>query len=171
MQGFAVTLVEYRGYGRSKGPQPTEAGLYADATAALDDLSARGVAANRVVLWGISLGTGVATEMALRGRGSALVLVAPYTSIPDMARRTAPYLPVRLLVGDRFDNLSKGPSLRLPTVVVHGTADEVVPFTMGERIAGAIPGSRFQRVEGAHHMDCFLTDKGLTAKVASLLGT
>jgi uncharacterized protein len=155
-RGFAVTLVEYRGYGRSRGSAPTEAGLYADATTVLDDLAARGVGAERVVLWGASLGTGVAVEMARRGRGAALVLVAPFTSIVDMATRIVPFFPVRWLVSDHFDNLAKAPALRLPTVVVHGTDDEVIPFAMGERVAAAIPGSHFVRVAGGHHMDCFL---------------
>jgi fermentation-respiration switch protein FrsA (DUF1100 family) len=166
-RGFAVVLAEYRGYGRSKGPSPSEDGLYADATAVLDDLAARGVGADRVVLWGASLGTGVAVEMARRGRGAALVLVSPYTSIVDMAARMTPFLPVGLLVGDRFDNAAKAPSLTLPAVVVHGMDDEVVPFAMGERIAVAIHGSRFERVARGHHMDCFLVDDGLLSRVTA----
>jgi fermentation-respiration switch protein FrsA (DUF1100 family) len=168
--GLGVTLVEYRGYGRSSGAgSPTEDGLYADATEVLDDLAARGIGPSRVVLWGASLGTGVATEMARRGRGAALVLVAPYTSIPDMAARVAPWLPVRLLVGDKFDNLAKAPSLTVPAVVVHGTDDEVIPFRMGERIAATLPGARFERVAGGHHMECFLADPGLLARVVQAL--
>ncbi len=169
-QGFAVTLVEYRGYGRSRGVAPSEEGLYADATAVLDDLAARGVGADRVVLWGASLGTGVAVEMARRGRGSALVLVAPFTSITDMAARFAPIFPVRWVVPDHFDSLAKAPELRIPTTVVHGTDDEVVPFAMGERIAKAVPGSRFVPVEGAHHMDCFLVPARVLERVTAGLG-
>jgi hypothetical protein len=169
--GFAVSLVEYRGYGRSKGPAPTEAGIYADASAVLDDLAARGVGRDRVVLWGASLGTGVAIEMARRGRGAALVLLTPYTSIVDMAARMTPFLPVSALVGDRFDNLAKAPLLDVPTFVAHGTADEVVPFAMGERVAGAIHGARFERIAEAHHGDCFLVDRKLMARVVKFLGT
>ena len=170
--GFAITLVEYRGYGRSRGVgAPDERGLYADASAVLDDLSARGVDAANIVLWGMSLGTGVAVEMARRGRGAALVLVAPFTSIPDAAARIAPILPVRLLIGDRFDNLAKAPGLNIPTVVVHGTADEVTPFAMGERLAAAIKGSHFERVQGAHHNDCFENNDGLLERVCALVGT
>jgi fermentation-respiration switch protein FrsA (DUF1100 family) len=165
--GFAVTLVEYRGYGRSSAAGPSEKGLCADATAVLDDLAARGIGKDRVVLWGASLGTGVAVEMATRGRGAALVLVSPYTSIPDMAARTAPFLPVRWLVGDRFDSLAKVPSLHLPAVVVHGLDDEVIPFAMGERIARALHGSHFERIPGGHHMDCFLVDPDLFARVTA----
>jgi pimeloyl-ACP methyl ester carboxylesterase len=168
-QGLSVVLVEYRGYGRSRGAPPSEDGLYTDAETVLDDLARRGIGPERVVLWGASLGTGVAVEMARRGRGGALVLVAPYTSILDMAARTAPLLPVRLLVPDRFESLSKAPLLHLPTVVVHGTEDEVVPFAMGERMAGAIAGSRFERIAGGHHMDCFLVDAALFARVAKEL--
>ena len=169
-QGFAVTLVEYRGYGRSRGAgDASERGLYADASAVLDDLSARGIDASSIVLWGMSLGTGVAVEMATRGRGAALVLVAPFTSIPDAAARIAPILPVGLLIGDRFDNLAKAPRLKIPTVVVHGTADEVTPFAMGERLAAAIRGSHFERVEGAHHTDCFVKSVGLLERVCALI--
>jgi fermentation-respiration switch protein FrsA (DUF1100 family) len=167
--GFSVVLAEYRGYGRSRGAPPTEDGLYADAAAVLDDLAARGTGPERVVLWGVSLGTGVAAEMARRGRGGALVLVAPYTSIPDMARRVAPFLPVGVLVGDRFDTLSKAPGLSLPAVVVHGTDDEVIPFAMGERVAAAIRGSRFERIPGGHHMDCFDVDDALLGRVTTVL--
>ena len=166
--GFAVTLVEYRGYGRSRGVgAPSECGLYDDATAVLDDLSVRGVDASRIVLWGMSLGTGVAVEMARRGRGAALVLVAPYTSVPDVAARIAPILPVGLLIGDRFDNLAKAPLLNIPTVIVHGTADAVIPFAMGLRLAGAIKGSHFERAERAHHTDCFADGDGLLDRVCA----
>jgi pimeloyl-ACP methyl ester carboxylesterase len=171
--GFAVTLVEYRGYGRStrsSDAKPTEAGLYADADAALADLAARGIGADRILLWGISLGTGVATEMARHGRGAALVLVAPYTSIVDMAARLAPFLPVRFLITDRFDNLAKAPSLAVPAVVVHGTDDEVIPHAMGERVAAAIPGARLELVPGGHHMNCFAVDRGLLGRVVAELG-
>jgi len=167
-RGLSVTLVEYRGYGRSRAAKgPDEAGLYADAAAVLDDLAARGIGPERVVLWGVSLGTGIATEMARRGRGGALVLVAPYTSIPDMAARIVPVLPVRWLIGDKFENLAKAPLLRIPAVVVHGAADEVIPVAMGERVATAIPGCRFERVPGGHHMDCFLVDPGLLERVCA----
>jgi fermentation-respiration switch protein FrsA (DUF1100 family) len=168
-EGFGVLLVEYRGYGRSRGPAPSESGLYADAAAVLDDLAARGFGPDRIVLWGASLGTGVAIEMARRGRGAALVLVAPYTSIPDMGARVTPFLPMRLVMGDHFDNLQKAPALNLPTVVVHGTADEVIPFAMGAGIARSIRGSRFEPVDRGHHMDCFLVEKGLLARVAAIV--
>ncbi len=151
--GFGVVLVEYRGYGLSKAGWPDEEGLYRDAEAALDALAARGVGSNRVVLSGTSLGTGVAAEMARRGRGVALVLISPYTSIPDLITDRVPLLPARWLVADRFETLAKAAEINVPTLVIHGDADEVVPFWMGERLAGAIRGASLVRVSGGHHGD------------------
>ena len=154
-RGRGVVLVEYRGYGGAGSSSPTEEGLYADAEAVLDMLASRGVGPERIVLWGTSLGTGVAAEMARRGRGGRLVLMTPYTSIPDLIADVAPFLPVSLLVADHFDTLSKAGSIRVPTIVVHGDADEIVPFRMGQRLAVAIPGAHLLRVPGGHHGDLF----------------
>ena len=168
-RGLGVLLVEYRGYGASRGAVPTEDGLYLDAECALDMLARRGVGPARVVLWGTSLGTGVAAEMARRGRGDALVLVTPYTSIPGLVRDVAPLLPAGLLVPDHFDTLAKSAGIVARTLVIHGDCDEVVPFWMGERVAGAIFGARFLRVAGAHHGDLFARDGArLIAEIAAL---
>jgi uncharacterized protein len=156
--GLGVLLVEYRGYGASRGDEPSEEGLYLDAEAALDMLAARGLGPDRVVLSGTSLGTGVAAEMARRGRGARLVLVSPYTSIPDLITDRVPGVPARLLLADRFDSLAKAADIRVPTLVIHGDADEIVPFTMGQRLAGAIAGACLLRVAGGHHGDLFARD-------------
>lgn len=158
-RGFGVLLVEYRGYGLSGGAAPSEEGLYADAEAALAGLAGTGVHADRVVLWGASLGTGVAAEMARRARGAALVLVTPYTSIPDVVHAAAPFAPAELLSPDRFDTLDKAPSIHVPTLVVHGDADGIVPFWMGTRLAAAIAGAQLVRIAGGHHGDLFLRER------------
>lgn len=154
--GAGSVFLEYRGYGASaqSGP-PTEDGLYADAAAVLDALAARGSGKDAIVLVGYSLGTGVAAEMARRGRARAAVLFAPFTSIPAVASAMVPVLPMSLVIGDAFDTLSKAPKLDLPITVVHGTADEVVPYWMGERVSKALPRATFHRVEGGHHTDLF----------------
>jgi pimeloyl-ACP methyl ester carboxylesterase len=153
-RGFGVVLVEYRGYGMSHadGP-PTEQGLYLDASAILEALRADHVDRDHTVLFGISLGTGVAAEMALGGLAAFLVLVSPYTSITAMARRVAPILPASWIVADKFDTLSKASAIRVPTLVVHGDRDEVVPFGMGEKVAKAIAGATLHVVRGARHND------------------
>lgn len=152
-RGLGVLLVEYRGYGASAG-SPTEEGLYLDAGAALDALSADGIGADRVVLSGMSLGTGVAAEMASRGRCAALVLIAPYTSIPRVADRFVPFLPTSLLIGDRFATADKTSLIHVPTLVIHGDADEVIPYAMGQEIAARL-GARLFTVPGGHHNDLF----------------
>lgn len=156
-RGLGVVLAEFRGYGlaKSAGP-PDEAGLYRDAAAILDELARQGIGPDRVALLGISLGTGVASEMATRGRASSLILVTPYTSIPAVAAGAFPFLPARWLCPDRYDTLSKAPRLHLPTLVIHGDADEVVPFAMGQQVAAAIPGAALRVVHGGHHNDLFL---------------
>lgn len=153
-RGLGVLLVEYRGYGNVPG-SPSERGLYLDAQAALEGLVARGVTADHVVLSGLSLGTGVAAEMAARGLGARLVLIAPYTSIPAVAGRVVPFLPTSLIVGDRFDTLSKAPRLTLPTLVIHGKDDELIPWEMGRDLAAALPHARLFTVQGGHHNDLF----------------
>jgi fermentation-respiration switch protein FrsA (DUF1100 family) len=168
-RGFGVLLIEYRGYGVSRGSAPSEDGLYLDAECALDMLASRGIRAERVVLWGTSLGTGVAAEMARRGRGARLVLESPYTSIPGLVADAAPFVPARILVPDCFDTLSKSEDIRVPTLVIHGDADEIVPFWMGERLAHAIRGARLLRIAGAHHGDLFARDgEHLLAEIAAI---
>jgi fermentation-respiration switch protein FrsA (DUF1100 family) len=157
--GFGVLLVEYRGYGISGGAEPSEQGLYDDAAAALDQLAARGTGPERVVLWGTSLGTGVAAEMARRGRGAALVLITPYTSIPDVIADRVPIAPADALVEHRFDTLGKSAAIHVPTLVIHGDADEIVPFWMGDRLASSIVGARLLRVVDGHHGDLFLRER------------
>ena len=149
--GFDVFLAEYRGYGGNAG-RPSEAGLYADGEAALDALSKLGYRQAEVVLAGRSLGTGVAAELAIRRPPGVLLLISPFTSAVDMGRAMAgPLAP--LLVADRFDTLSKIGRVRSPVVILHGALDEIVPVTMGRRLAAACPGARYVEVVGATHND------------------
>ncbi len=154
--GLGVALVEYRGYGVSRGsPKPSEPGLYLDAATTLDALEQRGVKKDRVVLWGLSLGTGVAAEMALRGRGAALVLLAPYTSIRAIASHYAPVFPTSLIVDEHFDTLAKAPKIQVPVLVIHGDTDEVIPVAMGKEVAATFPKAKLIIVKGGHHNDLF----------------
>ncbi len=153
-RGLGVVLVEFRGYGRSSDQDPSEEGLYADAEAALDMLAARGQGPDRVVLFGTSLGTGVAAEMARRGRGARLVLVTPYTSLPDLVTDVVPAVPARALLADHFDTLEKCEQISVPTLVIHGDRDEIVPLWMGERVAERVGGSLLV-LPGRKHGDLF----------------
>ncbi len=136
--GFGVMLVEYRGFGGNPG-RPTEQGLYEDGRAARRWLAAQGVPPERQILYGESLGTGVAVQMAIEEPPAAVVLEAPYTSITDVAAGIYPIVPVRLLTWDRYDSLSKIAGLKAPLLVVHGHRDRVVPFALGQRLFEAAP--------------------------------
>lgn len=148
--GIDVLLVEYRGYGASADAgSPNEAGLYADAEAALASAPAH----RRVVLWGTSLGTGIATEMAARGHGDALVLESPFTAIREVPAVILPHAIVAAFVPDRYDSLSKAPTVTIPVLIIHGTGDRIVPFAMGEHLSKVFPHAELLRVEGAGHND------------------
>jgi alpha-beta hydrolase superfamily lysophospholipase len=157
-RGFGVVLAEYRGYGLSAGAAPTEQGLYRDAEAVLDMLERRGVGPAKIILWGMSLGSGVAAEMARRKRGSGLVLFAPYTSIPRAAAAVIPILPMSLIFRDKFDTLSKAPAIDVATLIVHGERDAVIPFAMGRQLATAFRQARLVAVPGGHHNDLWMLD-------------
>jgi pimeloyl-ACP methyl ester carboxylesterase len=157
-KGMGAMLVEYRGYGLTYGEPPTEASLYADGEAAMKYLARAGVSNDRIAVWGFSLGTSIASEMARRGHGARLALVAPFTSMIDMGRHVAPILPASLILAHHLDTYGRAKDIAQPTLVVHGDADEVVPFAMGERIAKALPHGEFVRVPGAHHTDLLTPD-------------
>ena len=134
--GIGVLLVGYRGYGGNPGA-PGEEGFFADGRAALDFLAGQGVPAERIVVFGESLGSGVAVRMASERRLGAVILEAPFTSAADAGQRAYPFLPVRLLIRDRFDSLSRIGSIGAPLLIVHGERDRVVPADHGRRLLAA----------------------------------
>jgi len=162
--GVEAVLAEYRGYGGMPG-RPSEAGLVADGEAVLAALRADGVPPERIVLVGRSLGTGVAVELARRAPVALLVLVSPYTSFADLGRGlVGPLAP--LVVADRFDNLSKIGRITGPVTILHGTADSVVPFQMGKRLAAAGRDVRLVALEGRGHNDIPELPRLLLAEIA-----
>lgn len=150
--GRSVLAYDYPGYGRSDG-RPTEAGCYAAGDAAYRWLTEdRGHPPNRVVLLGESLGGGVAVDLATRHDHEGLALVSTFTTLPDAAAFHHPWLPCRTLMTNRFDSLAKIGRCRRPVLVVHATADRVVPFGLGERLfAAANEPKQFVAVEGSDH--------------------
>ncbi|AGC48286.1 hypothetical protein MYSTI_07014 [Myxococcus stipitatus DSM 14675] len=150
--GLGFMAVEYPGYGASPG-HPTEEGIYEAAEAALAVLKAQGVPPELTVLSGRSLGTGVAVEMARRGHGARIMLVAPYTSIADVAGEMLPFLPASLLVRDRFDSSAKAPDIGLPVLIIHGEEDTLIPVELGRRLGTRFPRAIVETVPGAGHND------------------
>jgi pimeloyl-ACP methyl ester carboxylesterase len=147
-QGYGVVLASYRGYSGNRG-NPSEAGVMDDARAVLDSL---GTTHGPVVLWGQSLGTGVAARMASEGRGALLILQSPYTSVADVAARRFPLFPVRWLIKDPFDTASLVPKIAVPVLIMSGTVDRTVPFDMGQTLAHRLgPKATFVPFPGQGH--------------------
>jgi alpha-beta hydrolase superfamily lysophospholipase len=153
--GVSVLIFDYPGYGRSEG-RPSEAGCYAAAEAAYQWLTdEKGLPADQVVLYGRSLGSAVAVDLASRRPHRALILVSPFTSLPDVVHHLYPVLPAEALMRNRFPSLAKIGRCTQPVFMVHGTADRQVPFELGQELfAAANEPKRFLAVEGAHHGDC-----------------
>ena len=135
-QGYGFLLAEYRGYGGNRG-RPSEGLLYSDARSVLRWLQEeKGVRLDDIVVYGESIGTGIAVQMALENpKLHALVLEAPIKNIPDVAVSKMPWLwPVGFMVLDRYENDLKIPHIRMPLLIVHGTKDEIVPLEHGKFI-------------------------------------
>ena len=129
-------LLSYRGYSGNAG-SPNEEGLYTDARAALDWLQTSGIAAESIVLYGISLGSGVATKMAAEREVGAVVLESPYTSTVDVAAFRFPIVPVTWLMEDRFESLARIKTINEPLLVMHGDRDYVIPQRFGRQLFDA----------------------------------
>ena len=144
--GNAVLIPDYRGYGRSQG-WPTERGLYRDADAAYEWLIAQGWPARRIIIHGESVGTSVAADLAARRPCAGLILEAPFPSARAVAARVLPVFGPLLVWG--FDTRAK--IARAPLLVIHGTADEVIDFTFGQRLSTPRRSPRLWASPGAHH--------------------
>jgi len=170
-RGVGFAAVEYPGYGLvADEGSPSEDSLVDAGEKALAHLVSMGVSRDRLVLSGQSVGTGVAVTLAARGWGTHLLLVSPYTSLPDVGARDLPFLPVRLLMRDRFDSLGRAPDVTIPVLVVHGTNDEVIPYDLGERLAGAFPSARFVSVVGGTHNTMWQRREVMDAALGFLVG-
>ena len=134
--GYGVLLAEYRGYGGNPG-EPCERGLFADAEAALDFLATSNVSSDNIVLWGESLGSGVAVHLAATRAIGGVVLEAPFTSVAACAQRRYPFVPAAWLVHDRYDSLSRIAQVAAPLLILHGERDMVVPVHHGRVLLAA----------------------------------
>ena len=126
-------IIAWRGFSGNKG-KPSEKGLYIDANSAIKWLKKLGLAEKDIILYGESLGTGVATEIAQSNNYAGLILETPFTSMIDAAKNFYPYIPVSLLLKDKYDNQKKIKNINTPVLVMHGEIDQIVPFRMGKKI-------------------------------------
>jgi fermentation-respiration switch protein FrsA (DUF1100 family) len=151
--GLSVLLFDYRGYGTSRGT-PSEAGLYADALAAFDRLVAENGRQPAPILgYGESLGAAILVELARHRPLAALILESPFTSLPDVGAQHYPWLPVRWLARDRYDNRAKVGKLATPLLVIHSRSDEIVPFAHGQALHDEARGPKELLVTSGGHND------------------
>lgn len=149
---LSVFLFDYRGYGRSAG-SPNEAGVLQDARAARNWLATRtGTTERDMIQFGQSLGGAVAVDLAASDGARGLVLIRTFSSLPDVAATHYPWLPVRWIMRNRLDSLSKIANYHGPLLCYHGDADEVVPFATGQKLfAAANEPKQFIIEPGGHH--------------------
>ena len=126
-------IIAWRGFSGNDG-KPSEQGLYEDGKSAIDWLKQKGVPEKNIILYGESLGTGVATQLAQNKKFAGVILETPFTSMIDAAKIFYPYIPVNLLLKDKFENYKKIKNINSPILVMHGEKDQIVPFSMGKKI-------------------------------------
>jgi fermentation-respiration switch protein FrsA (DUF1100 family) len=169
--GLAVFIFDYRGYGRSEG-EPSESGTYKDAEAAWQYLvEERKVGPDRIVIFGRSLGGAVAAWLAQSRTPGALILESTFTSVPDIAAKLYPYLPVRLLLRFKYDTAGYLDKVSCPVLIVHSREDEIMPFGHGQRLfERAMEPKKFLEISGSHN-EGFITsgkryEEGLNAFIS-----
>ncbi len=126
-------IIAWRGFSGNKG-KPSEQGLYEDGRSAVQWLLNKGIKEKNIIIYGESLGTGVATHISQNKNFAGIILETPFTSMIDVAKTFYPYIPVSLILKDKFENKKKMKNITSPVLVMHGELDQIVPFRMGEKI-------------------------------------
>ena len=126
-------IIAWRGFSGNNG-KPSEKGLYEDGKSTIEFLKNLGVNEKDIIIYGESLGTGIATEIAQNDKFAGLILETPFTSMVAAAKNFYPYIPVGLLLKDKYKNDKKIKNINIPLLVMHGEADQIVPFWMGKKI-------------------------------------
>lgn len=152
--GLSVLAIDYRGFGKSEG-HTTGEGVLLDARAGRQWLAEKeGIAERDILLLGVSLGGAVATELAATDGARGLVLSSTFATLPEVAQRNLPFLPMGLLMTLRFDSEQKIKQFAGPVLIAHGDADEVVPFSHAERLHAAATGpKKLVKIAGGKHND------------------
>ena len=126
-------IIAWRGFNGNKG-KPNEMGLYEDAKSAIKWLKAKGIKEKNIILYGESVGTGVAVEVAQNKNYAGVILESPFTSMVNMGKKYYPFFPVSFLLKDKFESYKKITNISVPVLVMHGKVDKIVPFHMGKKI-------------------------------------
>ncbi len=169
--GVNFFIFDYRGYGKSSG-NPSEKGLYKDAQAAYDYIISRSdVDRNKIVVYGKSLGGPVAADLCLHRKASALILEGSFASVALRAQQLYPFLPMKLLITQKYNTMAKVKNMRIPKLIVHGRQDEVISFRHGEMLFNAAAQlKQFLPFDGGHNDDVFITSQAYRDELENFLG-
>ena len=126
-------IIAWRGFSGNNG-KPTESGLYIDGKSAVNWVLEQGVKEENIVLYGESLGTGIVIEIAQNRNFAGVILETPFTSMVNAAKQFYPYIPINILLKDKYENEKKIRNINIPIIVMHGEEDTIVPFSMGKKI-------------------------------------
>ena len=153
--GYGLVMPSFRGYGISTG-RPSEHNNVNDALLVYETLRQQGVEAKDIIVYGESLGTGVAVQVAALRDLGALVLEAPYTSLKDLVRHRLRLIPAHIFLKDEFNSVAHIKNVTAPLLIVHSLGDDVIPIAFGRWLFEAATGKKeFLRVRGAGHLACF----------------
>jgi len=168
-QGYGVWSAGYPGYPGSQG-KPSQEGLVIAAEHQYDLLLAQGAKPENIVFYGTSLGSGVAAQLAAKHQPSLLVLDAPFNSILDMGKKQVPWLPVSLLMKDKFQSNKALKGLDVPLIWIHGTADQVIPLSQGQKLYDGYSGPKSAHIiEGGEHTNLwFLGGRDIVLEVLAI---
>lgn len=168
--GCDVFMFDYRGYGKSEGA-PSEKGVYTDARAAYEYLLKRGVAAERMIGYGESLGGAIVIDLARGNKLAGLILESSFSNAVDMAGMIYPYVP-SWAISSRFDSTEKIRSINIPKLIIHSVDDTIVPFRFGEKLYQAAAGpKKFVRVRGEHNVCFYKSEDVLKEEISDFLKT
>ena len=168
-EGWGVMMMTYRGYGGSTGA-PTETDNIADAIRTYDKVTSLGVRPADIVLYGESLGTGVASRVALARPVAGLILDAPYTSIPDVAAEGFWFLPVHWIMRDRYETVRIIDQIKVPLLILHGTRDATIPVRMGRELDSlAHQPKTFVELPNGGHSDLYVNGNDALAHVREFI--
>ena len=171
VEGWGVYMMTYRGYGGSTG-WPSEAANVSDARLAYAALVTEGVRPTSIVVYGESLGSGIAVRLAAELPVGGVILDAPYTSIVDVAAQAYPFLPVRLFLIDRYESTRSIGAIKAPLLILHGERDGVVPVAMGRELARLAPEpKRLVIFPNGRHSDLYSDGNNAIGAVRSWIGS
>ena len=150
--GLSALIFDYRGYGRSQG-KPSEQGTYLDAEAAWQYLThTQKIAPQQLIIWGRSLGGAIATRTAARHPAGLLIIESAFTSVPDVAHAHIAWLPAWVFAEYRYDTRRYVEQITMPTLIIHSSEDEIIPFAHGRKLFETLEGPKaFLAIKGSHN--------------------